>query len=65
MLLLALTVNPDFSKGHANLAQLYVMINNREKAEVHLEKAINLGLNNSMTENLKKILKIQSKKIKN
>jgi len=62
MLLLAVRVNPDFGAGHANLAMLYVMMNDREKAGVHLGKALDLGLRNSMTENLKKILKNSSQK---
>ena len=56
MLLLAITVNPIFGKGHANLAKLYVMMNDRKKAGFHLGKAIELGFSNSMTESLKKIL---------
>ena len=56
MLLLAVTVNPNFGAGHANLAMLYAMINQRDMAKVHLRKALELGLKNSMTENLQKIL---------
>jgi len=62
MLLLAIRVNPSFGAGHANLAMLYVIMNDLEKAEVHLEKALGLGLRNSMTENLKKVLKSLNKK---
>ena len=56
MLLLAVTVNPNFSTGHANLAMLYAMMNRRNEAKFHLGKAFQLGLRNSMTENLHKIL---------
>ena len=56
MLLLAVTVNPNFGVGHANLAMLYAMMNQRDMAKVHLRKALELGLRNSMTENLQKIL---------
>ena len=62
MLLLAIRVNPSFGAGHANLAMLYAIMNDREKAEVHLGKALGLGLRNSMTENLKKVLKSLNKK---
>ena len=56
MLLLAVTVNPNFGAGHANLAMLYAMMNQRDMAKVHLRKALELGLRNSMTESLQKIL---------
>jgi Flp pilus assembly protein TadD len=56
MLLLAVTVNPNFATGHANLAMLYAMMNRRNEAKFHLGKAFQLGLRNSMTENLHKIL---------
>ena len=56
MLLLAVTVNPNFGAGHANLAMLYAMMNQRDMAKVHLRKALELGLRNAMTENLQKIL---------
>ena len=62
MLLLAITVNPAFGKGHANLAKVYVIMNDREKARIHLKKALGLGFRNSKTENLKKILKNSIKK---
>jgi Flp pilus assembly protein TadD len=56
MLLLAVAVNPNFGTGHANLAMLYAMMNQREKAKVHLEKALQLGVNNLTTTNLQKFL---------
>jgi len=56
MLLLAVTVNPNFATGHANLAMLYAMMNQRNQAKFHFGKAIQLGLRNSVTENLHKIL---------
>ena len=43
MLLLAVAVNPDFGTGHANLAMLYVMMNQRDNARVHLDKALELA----------------------
>ncbi|HIO23269.1 MAG TPA: tetratricopeptide repeat protein [Nitrospinaceae bacterium] len=62
MLLLAVTVNPNFGVGHANLAMLYAMMNRRGMAKVHLSKALELGLRNSMTENLQKILQNSTQK---
>jgi Flp pilus assembly protein TadD len=62
MLLLAVTVNPNFGVGHANLAMLYAMMNQRDMAKVHLSKALELGLRNSMTENLQKILQNSTQK---
>jgi Tfp pilus assembly protein PilF len=56
MLLLAVAVNPGFGTGHANLAMLYVMMNQRDNAKIHLDKALGLGLRNSMTENLQTML---------
>jgi len=62
MLLLAVTVNPKFATGHANLAMLYAMMNQRNQAKFHLGKALQLGLRNSVTENLHKILQSPLKK---
>ena len=62
MLLLAVTVNPNFATGHANLAMLYAMMNQRNQAKFHLGKALQLGLRNSVTDNLHKILQIPLKK---
>ena len=62
MLVLAVTVNPNFATGHANLAMLYAMMNQRNQAKFHLEKALQLGLRNSVTENLHKILQSPLKK---
>jgi Flp pilus assembly protein TadD len=56
MLLLAVAVNPNFGTGHANLAMLYAMMNQREKAKAYLEKALELGVNNLTTTNLQKLL---------
>ena len=56
MLLLAVAIKPNFGTGHANLAMLYAMINQREKAKAHLEKALELGVNNLTTTNLQKFL---------
>jgi Flp pilus assembly protein TadD len=56
MLLLAVIVNPKFAQGHANLAMLYAMMNQGSKAKEHLAKAVQLGLRNSLTESLHKIL---------
>jgi Flp pilus assembly protein TadD len=56
MLLLAVRVNPKFAPGHANLAMLYAMMNQSSKAKEHLAKAVQLGLRNSLTESLHKIL---------
>ena len=56
MLLLAVIVNPKFAQGHANLAMLYAMMNQSSKAKEHLAKAVQLGLRNSLTESLHKIL---------
>ena len=41
MLLLAVTVNPNFAIGHANLAMLYAMMNQRNQAKFHLGKLFN------------------------
>ena len=62
MLLLAVTVNPNFGVGYANLAMLYAMMNRRDMAKVHLSKALELGLRNSMTENLQKVLQNSTQK---
>ena len=56
MLLLAVIVNPKFAQGHANLAMLYAMMNQSSKAKGHLEKAVQFGLRNSLTESLHEIL---------
>ena len=62
MLVLAVTVNPNFATGHANLAMLYAMMNQRNQAKFHLGKALRLGLRNSVTDNLHKILQTPLKK---
>ncbi|MBT4435094.1 tetratricopeptide repeat protein [bacterium] len=56
MLLLAVAVNPNFGTGHANLAMLYAMMNQREKAKSYLGKALQLGVNNLTTTNLQNFL---------
>jgi Flp pilus assembly protein TadD len=62
MLLLAVTVNPNFATGHANLAMFYAMIGQLNQAKFYLEKALQLGLRNSVTENLHRILQSPLKK---
>jgi len=62
MILLAVTVNPNFATGYANLAMLYAMMNQRSQANFYLGKALQLGLRNSVTENLHKILQSPLKK---
>ena len=56
MLLLAIAANPNFGTGHANLAMLYAMMNQQGQARAHLKKALGLGVRNSVTDNLQKIL---------
>ena len=56
MLLLAVTINPNFGTGHANLALLYVMMNQHDQAKAHLKRAFELGVSNSMTDNLQRVL---------
>jgi len=62
MLLLAVTVNPNFATGHANLAMFYAMIGQLNQAKFYLEKALQLGLRNSVTESLHRILQRPLKK---
>ncbi|MCH8158077.1 MAG: tetratricopeptide repeat protein, partial [Nitrospinae bacterium] len=56
MLLLAVAVSPNFGTGHANLALLYVMMNQPALAKEHLQRALGLGIKNSMTDNLQQVL---------
>ena len=56
MLLLAVSVNPNFGIGYANLAMLYAMINQSDQAKAYLKIARELGVKNSTVDNLQKIL---------
>jgi len=56
MLLLAVTINPNFGTGHVNLALLCVMLNQHDQAKAHLKRAFELGVSNSMTDNLQRVL---------
>ncbi|HJO59046.1 MAG TPA: tetratricopeptide repeat protein [Nitrospinaceae bacterium] len=56
MLLLAVAVNPNFGVGHGNLAILYAMMGQNDQAKAHLKRAFELGVRNSMTDNLQRVL---------
>jgi tetratricopeptide (TPR) repeat protein len=56
LLLLAVAVNRNFGIGHANLAMLYAMMDLRDLAQIHLKKALELGVSSPMMDNLKIIL---------
>ena len=56
MLLLAVTINPNFGTGHANLALLYVMMSQQDQAKAHLKRDFELGVRSSMTDNLQRVL---------
>ena len=58
MFFLAVAVKPNFGTGHANLAILYDMMNDKDQATAHLERALELGVRGPIIDNLLRTLQI-------
>ena len=47
-----MAIDPNYGTGHANLALVYTMMKDRDRAVNHLIRAINLGVKGPVMDNL-------------
>jgi tetratricopeptide (TPR) repeat protein len=59
----AITLKPDYAKGHLNLSILYTQIKEEQKAIHHLEETVRLGLTDQTVINLLKLYGLSLMKI--
>ncbi len=52
LLRIAVAIDPNYGTGHANLALVYTMMKDRDRAVNHLIRAINLGVKGPVMDNL-------------
>jgi tetratricopeptide (TPR) repeat protein len=56
MLKNAINIDPNYGVGHANLAMIYLSLNNNKKSLEHLNRALQLGLQGPVIDQIKSIV---------
>ena len=56
MLKHAISIDPNYGVGHANLAMIYSSLKENQKSQEHLNRAIQLGVQGPVIDRIKSII---------